>query len=219
MANEHQKKFSIQEDKPADWFEPLYAGSNRSGEGVPWANMATHPSFRRWLDQHPLIGHGKLALVIGCGMGDDAIELEKQGFQVTAFDVSETAINFCNERFPESTVNFVQADLLQNHAKWYKKFDFVLEIYTVQALPPKYEAELIRNISDFVAAAGQLLVIAEVSDEERAFENGPPWLLTPEHIDSFLSCGLSLKNENIEQESANRDEMRTYVTTFNGSPA
>lgn len=219
MKNEHQEKFSIQEDKPADWFEPLYAESTKYGEGVPWANMETHPSFRRWLSRNQLSGSNKFALVVGCGMGDDAIELERLGFQVTAFDVSKTAIKFCKERFSESSVNFIQADLLQKQSQWQGKFDFVLEIYTVQALPPKYESELIQNISSFVAPAGQLLVIAEVGKEARTFENGPPWLLTPQYVNSFVSYGLGLKNKVIEKDPSNTSETETYVTEFNGPVA
>ena len=167
--NETQKRFSIQEEQPSDWFEPLYSSSSKDGGGVPWANMKTHPSFANWLGQNPQDGEGKLALVVGCGMGDDAIELEALGFHVTAFDVSATAIEFCKERFPQSKVDFEQADLLEDQPRWHRKFDFVLEIFTVQALPPKYERELIQNISDFVAPGGQLLVVAEVSRETKGF--------------------------------------------------
>ena len=216
MKNENQNKYSIEENKPVDWFEPLYAKAGKNGEGVPWANMETHPSFRRWLDQNQLIGSNKSALVVGCGMGDDAIDLAERGFQVTAFDVSETAIKFCKKRFPDSSVNFVQADLLQEQNQWQRKFDFVLEIFIVQALPPKYETELIQNISSFVAPAGQLLVIAAVSDEARAFESGPPWFLTPQHVDSFVSCGLRLKSTVIEKDASHPSGMGTFVTEFDG---
>jgi 2-polyprenyl-3-methyl-5-hydroxy-6-metoxy-1,4-benzoquinol methylase len=214
MTSETQEKFSVKEDNPVDWFEPLYAESTKNGEGVPWATMDTHPSFKQWLKQNKLNGSNKTALVVGCGMGDDAVELENLGFQVTAFDVSETAIKYCNERFPDSSVDFAQADLLQEQSQWQGKFDFVLEIYTVQALPPKYENQLIQNISMFVAPAGQLVVIAEVSNEERIFENGPPWLLTPKHIDSFISCGLNVKNTTIQNDSGDQSEMNTFVTEF-----
>jgi len=214
MKNENKGTYAVQEDNPTDWFEPLYAESTNDGEGVPWANMTTHPSFRRWLNNNPLSGSKKLALVVGCGMGDDAIELERLGFEVTAFDVSETAIRYCKERFPDATVNFIQANLLHEQKYWQRKFDFVLEIYTVQALPPKYEAELIQNISSFIAPSGQLLVIAEVSNKERLFENGPPWLLTPQHIDSFVSCGINLNNTVIEQGDSKPRGMGTYVTLF-----
>ena len=214
--NETQKQLSIQEDQPSNWFEPLYSSSNTNGEGVPWANMETHPSFANWLTHNSLKGNGKLALVVGCGMGDDAIELESLGFQVTAFDVSETAIKYCKERFPQSKVNFVQADLLEIQPQWQRKFDFVLEIFTVQALPPKYEKELIQNISNFVVPDGQILVIADVSKEERSFENGPPWLLTSQHIGSFVSCGLKVAGECVEEGSFSNDT-NIYVTTLNKS--
>lgn len=214
MTNKKQKQLSVEENKPSNWFEPLYADANTNGEGVPWANMKTHPSFSNWLPHNPLEGDGKLALVVGCGMGDDAIELESLGFQVTAFDVSETAIKYCKERFPQSKVSFVQADLLENQPQWQRKFNFVLEIFTVQALPPKYEKELIQNMSNFVAPDGQILVIADVSKEERTFENGPPWLLTPQHIDSFVSCGLNVVREDIEKGSFDNVSSNIYVTTF-----
>ena len=74
--------------------------------------MTTHPSFADWLSNNPLNGKGKSALVVGCGMGDDAVALESLGFQVTAFDVSESAVKFCKARFPGSEVDFVQADLV-----------------------------------------------------------------------------------------------------------
>ncbi len=147
-------------------------------------------------------------------MGDDAIELESLGFQVTAFDVSETAVKLCKERFPLSKVDFVQADLLEAQPQWQRRFDFVLEIFTIQALPPKYEKELIRNLSNFVAPGGQILVIAEVSGEERSFENGPPWVLTSNHIDSFVSCGFRVAGHHVDGESQSNEDTGTYVTTF-----
>ena len=217
LKNKNQDRFSIQENQPSNWFEPLYAASNTDGKGVPWANMETHPSFSHWLANNPLQGDEKSALVVGCGMGDDAIELETLGFQVTAFDVSATAIEFCKERFPQSKVDFVQADLLESQPQWQRKFDFVLEIFTVQALPPKYEKELIQKISNFVAPDGQILVIAEVGREERSFENGPPWVLTSQHIDSFVSCGLRVVGKYVEKDSSSNNDIGTYVTTFKRS--
>ena len=50
------------------------------------------------------------ALIIGCGLGDDAEALAKLGFEVTAFDISTSAIAWCQQRFPDSTVNYLVAD-------------------------------------------------------------------------------------------------------------
>jgi len=211
--SEGKGPFGIREDRPTDWFEALYGQAGIDGTGVPWASMATHPAFADWLAKHPLNGQGKTALVVGCGMGDDAIALEHLGFAVTAFDVSASAIAFCRNRFPDSTVDFVQADLLQDQPGWHGAFDFVLEIYTVQALPPAYEAQSIAAISGFVAPGGALLVVAETSKAARDFENGPPWLLTPDHVAAFEAQGLAVTGQKITPGAMNPENAQ-YVTAF-----
>lgn len=213
MNEELRNKLGVKEDKPNDWFEVLYSESNEGGEGVPWANMAPHPLFKSWISNNPIIGKGKSALVVGCGMGDDAIELEAAGFEVTAFDVSNSAIELCKKRFPNSKIKFVQADLIEGVSEWYKKFDFVLEIFTIQALPPKYEKILIQNISDFVSTNGKLVLITEVNDGKRTYENGPPWLLNHEYPKLFKSCGLSqiLHSSNTETEMGEEIHLSIFL--------
>ncbi|RKE94860.1 class I SAM-dependent methyltransferase [Ichthyenterobacterium magnum] len=190
MNEKTRKKFGVDENKPNQWFETLYSKSNEGGKDIPWANMAPHPIFKNWITKNPNKGQGKTALVIGCGMGDDAIELESHGFTVTAFDVSNNAIALCKTRFPNSKVKFLQADLIEGITEWHRKFDFVLEIFTIQALPPKYEKTLIQNISDFVADNGKLIIITEIQQEKRTYKNGPPWLLNNNYFKSFENQGL-----------------------------
>ena len=201
------------ENQPTAWFEPLYRDADDQGSGLPWANMDTQPSFRAWLDRNELQGNGKKAVVIGCGMGDDAIELESRGFSVTAFDVSESAIAHCRRRFPDSSVDYLVADLFDLDPEWRQRFDFVLEIYTIQALPPRYESTVVPTIAGLVASGGRLLVVAIVGDEERSFDAGPPWILTPEHIASFEAQGLSVVDR-FTREKASRQGDDVWVTTF-----
>lgn len=212
MSEELKNKLGVEENKPNKWFETLYSDSDEKGKGVPWANMASHPIFKSWITKNPNIHKGKTALVIGCGMGDDAIELESQGFNVIAFDVSKSAIELCNTRFPNSSVKFKQADLLEGISDWNRKFDFVLEIFTIQALPPKYEKILIQHISDFVADNGKLIVITEVQKGKRTYENGPPWLLNNEYKESFESCGLKQIFHSTNSDSDFGEE--THLTLF-----
>lgn len=211
MSKDFKKALNIQEDKPNDWFETLYSGSSESGEGIPWANMAAHPVFKPWIDEQPDAEPGKKALVVGCGMGDDAIELEAKGYEVTAFDVSQSAIDLCKKRFPNSTVDFVQADLIAGIPEWKNKFDLVLEIFTIQALPPKYEDILITNLSDFVADEGRIIVITEVQKQKRDYEFGPPWLLNDSYIASFENTGLQNICLNKDGEAQMGDEIHLSI--------
>ncbi|OIQ30870.1 MAG: hypothetical protein BM564_01265 [Bacteroidetes bacterium MedPE-SWsnd-G2] len=212
MNEEIRKKFGVNENQPNDWFETLYSESNDSGSGVPWANMAPHPVFKTWIDKSTAPEPGKTALVIGCGLGDDAIALESKGYKVTAFDVSESAVALCKKRFPKSKVEFVTADLLKGISSWHQKFDLVLEIFTIQALPPKYESVLIKNVSDFVADQGQLVMITEVQTPKRVFEKGPPWLLNHDYIQSFESHGLTKVSNTSSLDSEMGEEI--HLTVF-----
>jgi hypothetical protein len=42
------------------------------------ASLAAHPALVSWLDRQPSAG-GATALVVGCGVGDDAEELVRRG--------------------------------------------------------------------------------------------------------------------------------------------
>ncbi|OIQ39154.1 MAG: hypothetical protein BM563_04920 [Bacteroidetes bacterium MedPE-SWsnd-G1] len=211
MNKELRDKLGVNENNPNDWFETLYSESNDSGSGVPWANMAPHPIFKNWINTLSTVITERTALVVGCGLGDDAIELEAKGYKVTAFDVSESAIELCKKRFPNSKVKFITADLIEGIPEWRHKFDFVLEIFTIQALPPKYETILIKNVADFVAENGKLIVITEVQTQKRIFENGPPWLLNLDYINSFVQNGLKLISNTTNNETEVGEEIHLSI--------
>lgn len=183
------------------WFEELYAGSAGNHSAVPWADMRPNPNFLEWLDRQKLNGTGKSALVVGCGLGDDAEELAKLDFQVVAFDIAPTAIDWCNNRFPASLVQYEVGDLLADADRWSRRFDFVFEAYTLQALPPALRQQAISAIAGSVSANGTLLVIArgrEPSDDAGSM----PWPLTKQEVNSFTDFGLQLLafEDYVEQE-------------------
>ncbi|KAI9134146.1 bifunctional 2-polyprenyl-6-hydroxyphenol methylase/3-demethylubiquinol 3-O-methyltransferase UbiG [Acaryochloris sp. CCMEE 5410] len=172
------------------WFEALYAEAGDVYSAVPWADLAPNPNLVEWSISQELKGAGKTALVIGCGYGDDAEFLAELGFEVVAFDVSPTAIAQCNQRFPNSPVSYQVADLLNPSATWSPGFDFVLEAYTLQVLPPALRAAAISNISRLIAPLGQLLVIAR-GREETDPPGRMPYPLTRKELASFEALGLS----------------------------
>lgn len=126
---------AIAQHNPSGWFEPLYAEAQGDTAQVPWVKNQAHPYLQHWLQAYFPQTAGKSALVIGCGLGDDAELLASLGYQVTAFDISATAIAWCEKRFPESSVNYLVADLFNLDPNWQHKFDFVFECRNIQALP------------------------------------------------------------------------------------
>lgn len=172
------------------WFERLYQEAERGDAVVPWADMVPNPRLVAFWKKRPLETAGKSALVIGCGLGDDSEQLAAWGFRTTAFDISPTAIGNTKKRYPESKVAYVVADLFHPRAEWSESFDFVLEVYTVQAFTGELRGKAIDAIARFVAPGGRLLVIARGREEGEAEVQGPPWPLTRGEIDGFKRAGL-----------------------------
>ena len=150
---------------PLGWFEDLYSQAGKDTSIIPWADLTPNPNLIAWLERQGSAGSG-LALKVGSGLGDDAEELAERGYETTAFDISPSAIARSRARFPDSSVSYVQADLFSAPTEWLGRFDFVLESYTLQVLPPELRGEAIRCIASFVAPGGTLLVIARGREPE-----------------------------------------------------
>ena len=173
---------------PLGWFEDLYSRSGPDPSIIPWADLIPNPNLIEWLDQNEYAGPGK-ALKVGCGLGDDAEELSRRGFETTAFDISASAIAWCRRRYPRSSVSYVVEDLFSAPREWKAGFHFVLESYTLQVLPPNIRPVAVRCIASFVAPGGTLLVIAR-GREPGDSEGKMPWPLTKDELSLFKTGGL-----------------------------
>jgi SAM-dependent methyltransferase len=183
---------SLAEGDPTGWFDRLYAAAAQGQAIVPWDRGTAHPMIQQWAETASLEGHGKRALVVGCGTGENAEYLSELGFDTVAFDIAPAAVKTAQARFPESQVTYVVADLLDPPAGWQHAFELVVEVFTVQALPLRLHAEAIANTSLMVTPGGTLVVLAGVSAPAPEQNTDPPWALTREEIDAFGIDGLNL---------------------------
>ena len=180
---------ALNNSQPSGWFEILYQEANGDSAQVPWAKLTPHPYFQDWLENYPPEAEGNSALIIGCGLGDDAEALAAKGFQVTAFDISPTAIDWCRERFPESVVNYLVADLFELPREWDLAFDFVLECRNIQALPLNVRSQAIAGVAKLVAPGGTLLIITRIRDNNSETD-GLPWPLSEVELAQFQELGF-----------------------------
>jgi SAM-dependent methyltransferase len=121
--------------KPTAWFDRLYAEGVAGRITMPWDRDQPHPLLAEWAQRTSLAGHGRRAVVVGCGLGADAELLAGLGFRTTAFDIAPTAIQEARTRHPGSRVDYRVADLLALPDELVGAFDLVVEIFTLQALP------------------------------------------------------------------------------------
>jgi SAM-dependent methyltransferase len=184
---------SIGRGDATGWFEALYAAAARGAAEVPWADLKPNPRLVAALARPTATAR---ALVIGCGLGDDAEHVASLGYATTAFDISPTAIHSVRQRFPHSTVTYAVADLLAPPPPWTGAFDLVVEIFTLQVLTGAARRTAFACTAQFVASGGRLLVIAGARDDSE-HPGRMPWPLTRAELESFRGHGL--RGESIEE--------------------
>ena len=171
---------------PTGWFDSIYKSANGDHTKVFWADLEPSPYLVSWLEKNPIDKPSKRACVIGCGVGDDAEALSKFGFEVTAFDISVTAIELCKNRYKDTKVNYVVADLFDYPKEWFEKFNVVYECNTIQVLPGDYRIKARIAMSSLICKDGYILVSCR-SRNEGEKENSIPLPLTKCEMDEFVN--------------------------------
>lgn len=163
-----------------DW-EQLYR--NQDVESMPWFNPELDLDLDEALTNLNL--QTGTALDLGTGPGTQAMALAERGFEVTATDLSETAIEKALAKAKEKglDISFRQDDIL--NSKLDQKFDFVLDRGCFHVLPPEQRQNYIRVVDSLIKPKGYLFLKCFSHLETR--EAGP-YRFTPEEIkDIFRS--------------------------------
>ena len=189
-ARELAEKF-LERGDAKGWFEALYAEADGGAGRIPWADLVPNPHLISWLGENDARGEGRRALIIGCGLGDDAELLAARGFDVTAFDISATAIKWSRRRYPNSKVDYLVADLFELPVEWREAFNLVVEVNTFQVLPGELRPAAISSMVNCVTPGGSLLVIAR-GREPNDDPGSMPWPLTVSDLEPFAQSGLEL---------------------------
>ena len=167
------------------WFDALYKEAAGDNERIPWADLEPNKFLKRFAEENNLKGNNRTALVVGCGLGDDARFLYDLGFNVTAFDISETAIEWARRLHHDTDIKFFTADLFDAPKQWYQAFEFVLEVYTIQPLPLEIRPQVIDAISNFVKfPGGRILVVTRGRDDDE-IPTEVPWALSRKDLSRF----------------------------------
>lgn len=179
------------------WFETLYAEARDGAAVVPWDDRQANPHLVEWAKdaaERGVLAPRQRTLVVGCGLCDDPAFLAALGCDVTAFDVSPTAIDEARRRFDGLPVDYQVADLLDPPQSWLGTFDLVVEIYTVQPLYGAARETAIAQLPRLVAPGGTLLVVARATDDDDPVRDPAmmPWPLTRRELDALAGDALSV---------------------------
>jgi SAM-dependent methyltransferase len=181
---------ALADGQPLRWFEELYAAADRGEAAVPWADLVPNPALERELDG--LAVEGRRTLVVGCGYGDDAAFLARAGAEVTAFDVAPSAVARCQARYPDLPISWVVADAVAPPPAWESAYDLVVEIFTLQVLPPEERTMAGLALGRCVAPGGRMLVYCRGREPEEP-AGQMPWPLTTDEVLGLAVDGLTIE--------------------------
>lgn len=135
------------EQKPEAFWESHYDAMSPLSNGIPSKILVRFTEG---------LAPGK-TLELGCGRGDDAVWLAKQGWQVTAVDLSHRAIEYAaaNAKRAGVDITFQQCDLTQA----FPQDEFSLIVASFLESPLAFDrATIFRAALDHVAPGGILLI-------------------------------------------------------------
>ena len=135
-------------------------------------NFATRKMEREVLGLLPPIGQ-KNVLDIGCGDGQAAIFFARNGYLVSAFDITESAIANSQKLADDIgvDVNFFRADLMTYNIE--QDFDVIYSSGVLQFVPPKERPRIFKMIQNRTKVGGLNVMNAFV--EKSFIETAPDW--------------------------------------------
>ena len=135
------------------------------------------------------------AVDIGCGSGNYAVWLARQGFDVTGFDISRQAIKHANDLAAREGVScrFIIADLLGDLREFHAAFDFAYDWEVLHHIFPADRPRYIQNVHA-VLRPSALYVSLCFSENDAAFGGMGKFRDTPLGTTLYFSSEQELRD-------------------------
>jgi SAM-dependent methyltransferase len=166
---------------PEFWNERFAAGI------TPWDQGGVPPALLRFVAARD---HARLRVLIpGCGSAYEAAWLDELGFDVTAIDYAQAALDRARSVLPSP----VAARVLR-HADFFsfaaEPFDWIYERAFLPALPPALWPRWAARLPTLLAADGELVGLFFIDTELPQHRRGPPFVTTRAEVDSLLGAAF-----------------------------
>jgi SAM-dependent methyltransferase len=126
------------------------------------------------------------AVELGCGTGNDAIYLASRGFEVTAIDISPTALNIAQKKAAKAGVhvNWLLADIL--HPPALEPFDFVYDRGCYHEVRQHHAKQYVAAVERLTHGNSKILILAASANKDSYWRfAGPPRVREPDIRSDF----------------------------------
>jgi len=161
-------------------WEQLY--QDKEVESMPWFSPDLDPDLAQALTRLNL--YSGTVLDLGTGPGTQAIALAKRGFQVTATDLSNTAVKQAANKAKAEGLNiaFQQDNILNSQLD--QQFDFVWDRGCFHVFPSERRQDYVLVVDRLIKLGGYLFL--KCFSHLQPGEEGP-YRFTPEDIGQIFS--------------------------------
>ena len=156
---------STQPDFPYDSWERVYRESGM--HELPWDTPEAHPLLVQIFKDHRAVP-GVRALDLGCGTGASSRLLARVGYQVNAWDVSETVIERARALSPQfdDSLNFTVGNVVRGALSDPDRYDLVLDFLFLHHVQAADVATYFSGIRRVLRPGGDYVVGVFVHDGE-----------------------------------------------------
>jgi methyl halide transferase len=195
---------SSQPDSPAldpervERWDARYRGDERPS----WDTGRPSTELKRMVEEG-ILQPGRV-VELGCGTGVNAVYLASQGFDVTAIDLSPTALETARKRAKEAseTVNWIQADVLNPPALG--SFDLIFDRGCYHGVRRIDATGYVRTVKSLIRPGGNVLIIAGNANQPEP-RSGPPRVTETELVSDFAEAFDFVHLREIRFDTANPD--------------
>lgn len=177
---------------------PEYWSSLYQSNDAGWDKGRCAPPVGRLL-REGIIPAGASLAVVGCGLGHEAIEAARLGYQVTAIDFAPEAIAAVRARSAEqgTLLEALQADLFDLDRLRVGQFDAVLEHTCLCAIDPARRPEYARVMAGALQPGGVLFGLLYAHNRP----GGPPFSIHEAEARELLQSAFQLERLVIAADS------------------
>ena len=161
----------------APFWDEFFRRRRESGADLDWGGQWTEPFLSPLRDMR-----AHTVLELGCGTGNDAARLAREGYMVTAVDLSSEALARASARFG-TMVRFAQADIAQRLPVADKAFDAVMSNVAMHMFPDDLTRELFAEVGRVLRRGGLFLFhVNALEDRPLRARRLPARELAPDYV-------------------------------------